>query len=201
MIRNQYDALLAKRSRRLTVRGWCRVPAAVVVSLFVAVLVSTCEAWGQVSPHGELSIACEDCHNPASWKDVSGATKFDHARTGFALVGQHSQVSCRQCHQALKFVSTSTRCADCHQDIHRNELGTTCERCHSAQSWLVPDMAQRHNGTRFPLTGPHQTLPCQACHINQQKQEYVNIPVDCIGCHRSTYDATTNPAHQAAGFG
>ncbi len=159
------------------------------------------QAPAQTSPHGTLSIPCEDCHTSTSWTEVSGAMKFDHRRTKFPLLGQHVQVACKQCHQDLKFASAPILCADCHTDIHRGELGKTCDRCHAPQSWLIPDMTQKHNGTRFPLMGPHQSLPCQSCHINQQKQEYINVPVDCYGCHRSTYDATVSPAHRAAGFG
>ena len=159
-------------------------------------------ARSQNSPHGDkLTTACEDCHNPTDWKDVSLLSKFDHGRTGFPLAGQHAQLKCTQCHATLVFSSSTTACADCHTDVHRAELGNACERCHSPKSWLVPDMAQRHNNTRFPLMGPHATLPCQSCHVNEQKYEYVNVPTDCVGCHRNTYDATNNPPHRATGFG
>lgn len=159
-------------------------------------------ALAQNSPHGEkLKVACEECHDPSDWKEVSLLSKFDHSHTGFALTGQHAQVDCKQCHSNLVFTKTSTACADCHQDVHRAELGNACERCHTSKSWLVPDMAQRHNNTRFSLVGPHFALPCQACHVNEQKYEFVNIQIDCVGCHRSTYDATSNPPHRANGLG
>jgi hypothetical protein len=174
-----------------------------VIALWTAgMLIHPGNAAAQQSPHGEqLKIACEDCHSASDWKDASMLPKFDHSRTGFSLTGQHAQVNCKQCHATLKFARAPSACANCHKDVHRAELGNTCDRCHSPKSWLVPDMAQRHSATRFPLIGPHIAIPCQACHVSQQKHEYVNVPLDCVGCHRGTYDATTNPAHLANGIG
>ncbi|MGA9118966.1 MAG: hypothetical protein WB699_06335 [Bacteroidota bacterium] len=155
----------------------------------------------QTSPHGELPIACARCHSTTAWKPVRSPLLFDHDSTGFPLVAQHASVACAQCHKGLVFAKAPTQCAQCHEDVHRGELGTLCERCHTSQSWLVPDMRQRHAQTRFTLMGAHMTAPCQACHVNQQKFEYVNVPIDCYGCHRVQYEATTVPAHRAAGFG
>jgi hypothetical protein len=158
-------------------------------------------ALGQSSPHGKLEVACEDCHTATSWKELSRSMKFDHGKTGFALAGQHGQVACKQCHETLVFSEAPSKCGDCHKDVHRGELGSTCERCHGSQSWLVPDMPQRHAQTRFPLVGMHQTAPCRACHVNEQKYEYVNVATDCYSCHRTEYEATTVPPHRTVGFG
>jgi hypothetical protein len=58
-------------------------------------------------------------------------------------------------------------------------------------------MLAHHQRTRFPLVGVHASLDCQQCHANGQ---YVNLPVNCDGCHSATYQQTNNPAHAAAGF-
>jgi len=160
-------------------------------------------ARAQDSPHGRLSFACEECHSPDTWKEMPRPAKFDHARTGFVLKGQHAEVACMDCHTALtfKFKKSSTRCADCHKDVHNNELGATCDRCHNVQSWLVPDMIQKHSATRFSLVGMHATVPCQECHVNEQKHEYVGLRTDCYGCHQRDYDGTTAPNHRASGLG
>ena len=160
-------------------------------------------AHAQDSPHGKLSFACEECHSPDSWKEMPRPAKFDHARAGFVLKGQHAQVACMDCHTALtfRFKKSATRCADCHQDVHNGELGATCDRCHSVQSWLVPDMVQKHSATRFSLVGMHATVPCQECHANEQKHQYVGLRTDCYGCHQRDYDGTTAPNHRASGLG
>lgn len=154
----------------------------------------------QQSPHGDMKIACGDCHLTTSWKELANPMKFNHDGTRFALKGQHDGLACSKCHKDLKFTGTSPQCISCHRDVHRGELGALCERCHAPSTWLVPDMAQRHNGTKFPLQGAHMTTPCVACHINQQKNEYVGVPTECFGCHRVDYDATTAPPHLLSGF-
>ena len=57
--------------------------------------------------------------------------------------------------------------------------------------------ALRSCSTRFPLTGAHRTVSCQSCHGNGV---YPGKSTDCVSCHRSDYDQTTNPVHTAAGF-
>ena len=179
---------------------WAALPR-VAACLFAMAIFVPPGVSAQESPHGKkLNLPCETCHTASSWKDVSKISTFDHSKTNFPLDGQHTQVKCAQCHATLVFDKAPGKCADCHNDVHRAELGKTCDRCHSPKSWLVPDMAQRHNSTRFPLLGAHITLPCQACHVNQQQHEYVHVPVDCVGCHRATYDATANPPHASSGI-
>ena len=54
-----------------------------------------------------------------------------------------------------------------------------------------------HNKTRFPLTGAHQRVDCAHCHVGGR---YTGTPTDCYACHQTTYQATKNPNHVAAGF-
>lgn len=154
----------------------------------------------QDSPHGPLSVACDQCHDTGSWKVLASGMKFKHAQTGFPLEGRHTQVACRQCHTTLKFSEAKPRCGTCHTDVHRNELGAACERCHSTDSWLVPDMPQRHVSTRFALLGAHRLAQCRACHTNEQKHTYTGAPIECVSCHRANYDATTAPPHRVSGI-
>jgi hypothetical protein len=156
---------------------------------------------GQESPHGELSIPCENCHSAETWKAVRSPMAFDHSSTEFPLVGQHSAVSCRSCHRSLTFRLAAQQCRDCHVDVHRGELGATCERCHTAQTWLISDMPQRHSQTRFALLGAHRTASCRDCHVNQERNEYRGTPTECYSCHRQQYEATLAPAHAQSGIG
>jgi hypothetical protein len=158
-------------------------------------------ARAQDSPHGNLALPCEECHSADSWKVMPEPARFDHRKTGFPLKGRHTLAQCMNCHTSLTFTMSSTRCADCHDDVHYGELGAACDRCHSPQSWLVPDMAQRHASTRFSLVGAHATVPCQQCHTSQQKNEYVGLRTDCYGCHASDFDGAQSPNHRQAGLG
>jgi len=166
-----------------------------IVSLMAMVQV----AMAQVSPHGELKIPCETCHETDSWRMKTEPT-FKHETTGFLLTGQHKVIKCASCHRDLKFSDTRMTCTSCHTDVHRSELGTNCLGCHTAESWRVPDMMQRHQQTRFPLAGRHLTAQCQSCHDNASQQHYVGTPTTCIGCHRREFETTSNPEHSAAGF-
>lgn len=154
----------------------------------------------QDNPHGNISVPCNTCHSTESWKVELASTRFDHAKTRFALSGQHLTVPCRQCHATLKFSEAPVRCASCHDDIHRGELGLACDRCHTPQSWLIADMPRRHAQTRFPLTGMHLNASCEQCHVQQQKHQYVGLSIECYSCHKKDYQATVAPAHVASGI-
>jgi hypothetical protein len=154
---------------------------------------------GQQSPHGDLSIPCQDCHTTTSWQMRADA-KFDHASTGFPLVGQHRFLECTSCHAALVFAGTKKNCLTCHTDIHNSELGQDCMRCHTMTSWTVPDMRQKHQQTRFPLVGRHLDADCESCHENATPRRFASTSTECISCHRTEYMATMEPSHAAEGF-
>jgi len=180
-----------------------RVPVLVAF----AACVSWVTAWAQVapvaSPHGDIAIPCADCHQASGWKPAHISTRFNHARSGFALAGAHASSSCSSCHQSLKFVGVTATCANCHRDNHRGELGANCARCHTSSSFTDrAGMYRAHQQTRFPLDGPHAAVDCQSCHVPapQGGLTYVNRPTECQACHLPAFKATTNPAHVAAGF-
>jgi len=155
------------------------------------------------NPHGELKEPCAACHSPDAWKPAKISAGFKHAPKQFPLDGAHAQTNCRACHTSLTFKGTSTKCADCHQDIHRGELGSNCALCHSPRNFLDRSvMTQRHQTTRFPLTGAHVMADCMSCHppVQQGHMTFVGRPVECVACHMPAYVATANPPHQAAGF-
>ena len=179
--------------------GW-RPAAHRMIAAAILALALHANSAAQTSPHGEIAIACEDCHTAQSWNELARPMKFDHASTGFKLRGQHELVQCRSCHTSFTFKGTNKQCSGCHDDLHRGELGVNCVRCHSPQSWVIPDMAQRHSSTAFPLVGQHLTADCQRCHPNQQKHQYVGVHTDCYSCHAADYEGSQAPNHRAAGF-
>ncbi len=84
-----------------------------------------------------LGTACEQCHNPRSWKTWS----FDHdKKTKFPLDGKHKGLACSGCHtqpaQGDK-VLASAQCNSCHakDDVHEGRFGRQCQRCHVTTSF------------------------------------------------------------------
>lgn len=128
---------------------------------------------------GTRGQACAQCHSTAGWKQAT----FDHATTGFPLVGGHAEASCASCHGAGNANRHPARtCIACHarDDTHKGTNGTDCASCHTARGWK--QIAFDHDRmTGFPLKGPHRTAACAACHVKPAKAE--KPPVTCFGCH------------------
>jgi Cytochrome c7 and related cytochrome c len=157
------------------------------------------EEWHQ----GKLGSNCSACHDATTWKPKQIVSK--HAMTRFPLIGAHAGTACWACHpgaQVGEFKRASSECVVCHRDQlaratvpdHQGNGWTTrCQRCHSPIGW---------NGASFvhdsyPLTGAHKSVACTSCHINNV---YQGTPRDCMTCHITDYNTTTNPNHQQASF-
>lgn len=140
---------------------------------------------------GAMGTLCSNCHTEQGWNRLVNfsETSFNHDATGFPLLGAHSTLSCRSCHNAagsakgirLNFVRSTINfsyphpeaesCQSCHIDYHNNSFvdipgGTECTSCHTVDGWLPTTYAiSRHNKeTAFPLTGAHLAIPCMQCH-------------------------------------
>jgi hypothetical protein len=128
---------------------------------------------------GRLGTRCQQCHGEASWRTVS----FDHDVTRFPLIGRHAIVPCEECHRSLLFKGTSLSCVSCHQDQHHEgRLGWNCGLCHNPNSWARWRF-DHDTQTRYPLTGEHRGLDCQACHVSKNVTK-ITLPTDCYSCHR-----------------
>jgi Class III cytochrome C family len=129
---------------------------------------------------GQLGSRCEQCHGETSWRRV---TSFDHDITRFPLIGRHAIVPCEECHRTLLFKDSPLICASCHRDQHHEgRLGANCALCHNPNSWTwwrFDHDAQ----TRYPLTGAHRGLDCQACHVTRNVAK-ITLATDCYACHR-----------------
>ena len=77
------------------------------------------------SHRGNLGARCEDCHDSGDWQR---ATRFDHAQTGFPLLGKHVGAACKGCHaDAAHYRGTGKACgaaADCASAIC---TGSVCQ--------------------------------------------------------------------------
>jgi len=154
---------------------------------------------------GGLPQQCEVCHSTSAWTPAS----FNHASTGWALTGAHTNLQCDQCHNITYSPSgayslTSTTCVTCHLNDFKGTtnpnhvtagLPQQCEVCHSTSAWSPATF--NHNNTAFPLTGAHTNVPCASCHVNNN---YTTVPTDCYSCHKLAYSGTTNPNHISVGF-
>jgi hypothetical protein len=153
------------------------------------------------SPHGTaFKVSCKTCHSPKGWQLDKSIYSFNHNRTNMPLVGQHSLVDCKQCHPTLVFNEAKTECNQCHDDIHQSSVGPDCSRCHTPASWLVNNINEIHQRSRFPLLGAHRTADCIQCHKSESLTRYDVNGVNCIDCHRDKYTATTSPNHVLSGI-
>ncbi len=112
----------------------------------------------------------------------------------------HQAVACTQCHEKMVFSNVGQRCQDCHADIHRRQLGANCEQCHTVRGWNVTVQQIQDHNNRFPLTGAHAAVDCDACHKNAANSKFETMSVACFSCHQSDYNAATNPNHVTAKF-
>ena len=167
------------------------------LSLIIGILVVAINAFSQ-SPHGDLlKIDCSDCHSTEGWTYAVNAA-FKHEITGFNLEGQHQFIDCRSCHSSMIFNEVKTNCVDCHSDIHNNMLGLDCSRCHTAESWIISNVTELHQQSRFPLVGAHRSADCSDCHLSSSLMEFRPLGIECVDCHRTDYDQTSNPNHATA---
>jgi hypothetical protein len=178
------------------------------LSSSIIALIFAVSLYSQTSPHGEVLVTnCTDCHKTSGWKVDEASINFNHSGTKFPLVGQHKAVACKACHKSLEFSKTQTDCYVCHNDMHQQTLGNDCGRCHTPNSWLVTNITQLHQQSRFPLIGPHITADCKACHTNlgtsipsSSLLRFDQLGVECYDCHKANYSATTAPNHAQSNY-
>lgn len=132
-------------------------------------------------PHQETLPECADCHGQTAWDTEQ---RFNHDLVSFALVGLHRVTSCEQCHDSLVFSPLPDQCADCHEDDdqHQGTMGSECSRCHNPAGWAYAKF-DHDQDTDFALTGAHQDIGCNDCHLPGRPAERQSRA--CAACHRS----------------
>jgi len=152
-----------------------------------------------------FATTCDTCHSAAdpNWQAGNFGPNFDHATTGFPLVGKHQVVVCSQCHVGGQYAGTPTDCFTCHwsrsqDDLWRLQIGQACGQCHNPVAWDA-NVNWRHDQppASYPLQGSHATQSCLTCHPNHQAQ---GGSATCDGCHHTDYQQATNPNHVTSGF-
>jgi len=148
-----------------------------------------------------LGVECEQCHEPIGWIPA----RWNHeANTGFPIGGQHQTVDCVGCHPDRRFDGPVTPdCYSCHREDYEGSrdpdhlaagFPTQCDVCHRPNDISWDQAIFDH---QYRLLGQHATLDCSACHGSGI---YAGTPRNCIGCHRTDYETSTDPDHPAAGF-
>ena len=152
------------------------------------------------NPHGDLSMACENCHTAINWSPIRPHPDFNHNETRSPLRGMHEGVSCRLCHANLVFTDVGMQCADCHADIHRRQFGGECEKCHTVRGWDITLQSIKGHQNRFPLMGAHAGVDCQSCHKAGAVGQFTGLSTTCISCHVQDYYRAKIPNHVDSGF-
>lgn len=152
------------------------------------------------SPHGEaMKIDCAACHSTEGWEVNQQNITFNHATTGFDLLGVHQNISCIDCHSNLVFETVAANCIECHLDVHQMTVGGDCTRCHDSENWLVDNIPQIHLENGFPLLGAHAVASCVDCHEGETNLQFNRIGNDCFTCHDMDY-RTAEPNHAQLGY-
>jgi len=168
------------------------------LSFIILALMLTLNVLAIQSPHGKmLSTKCDVCHVTGGWTKIKDGS-FNHNDTSFPLKGQHQTVSCKKCHVDLVFSNAKKECNACHTDVHQQTVGGDCQRCHTESSWIVPNISQLHEQSRFPLRDSHKKADCNQCHKSASTLRFDPMNSECVDCHLADYNS--NPTHVSNNF-
>lgn len=160
---------------------------------------------------GRSCVSCHSEHNGADFPIIhwdAPPARFDHRRAGYALEGKHARLACNACHQpahisqadaqqlAVKDLSRTymglpAKCGGCHEDQHRGQFTMDCGSCHNSNRWQEAPKFD-HERARFQLTGAHQKVGCEKCHLKVDDPRpyvrYRNIAFQtCTACHKDPH--------------
>lgn len=160
---------------------------------------------------------CEQCHVEhqgrtaplIKWPD-GGRDNFDHALTGWRLLGKHGETACNDCHTGRNesggrtYLGLTNRCSSCHEDNHNGRFGNNCAECHNERGWKQVNINEfDHTRTRFPLRGQHQQLECHTCHGDPPQWKGLKF-ASCSDCHADPHEgrlgAGCKKCHSETGF-
>jgi hypothetical protein len=168
------------------------------------------------NPHAPPLGTCSTCHVTTNFKTLVEGQKFDHAKTGYPLKGQHASIKCQTCHvkPAALVRLKYALCADCHVDPHKHLFpAEDCAACHT-ETGFRPAKFDHSTRTKFPLDGKHATTACAACHKSAAAQDRVPLAQrvfdfrgakrECVSCHADVHKgklgATCQTCHGTASF-
>lgn len=172
-------------------------------SLVFSQAIPECASCHQDMHYQTVGLDCARCHTPKSWL-VENVTDI-HQMGRFPLVGAHYAADCSQCHPSaslLRFEPLGIECIDCHQEDYQattnpnhvqSNFSTNCIDCHSIDAFSWSSSGFNHDF--FPLTQGHSISDCSQCHPGN---DFSTASPECISCHQSDYNSTSNPNHAVA---
>ena len=169
----------------------------------------------------ELGTSCETCHTTRTFQ----VSAFTHATQRAFFDGQHATLRCAQCHttvygapapvSAARPVAAAARtipgtppvirvgfsratdtCVSCHTDVHIGQVSARCDTCHTVETAKFAVTNFSHARTKFPLTGKHAPLKCEACHVVATQtfpggpgtaRRLTGIGTECASCHKDPH--------------
>ncbi len=176
----------------------CHTPGSDGKPRFTGISFETCASCHS-DPHRGAFVQqrCESCHNLNNWKQTLVATRFDHSKTKFPLLGKHEGVSCQSCHRKADFKTAIAfaACADCHKpDPHKGQFakradGGRCDSCHTVDGFKQAKFTLvDHNKAGFPLLEKHATVACAKCHTPAGKATVFKVKfATCLDCHQDAH--------------
>lgn len=176
----------------------CHTPVAGEAPKFVGLRFQQCSSCHADVHKGAFNQTCETCHNTSAWKQTTFATRFDHSKTAYPLLGKHLELDCNTCHRAGDFKThiAHQQCADCHKpDPHNGQFakrqgGGQCESCHTVNGFKETTFALKdHTQTGFPLRGKHASVACAKCHIPAGRATVFKVKfANCLDCHQDAHE-------------
>ncbi len=143
---------------------------------------------------GKFGTDCASCHTEDSFRSTSFQGEFDHALTGYPLIGKHIEVDCKKCHKSkMTDPLEHNRCLSCHEDFHRGQFVAEsqtidCRECHEELGFSETLYSiERHNESAFPLEGAHLATPCFACHLQEEEWVFNDLGDNCVDCHHNIH--------------
>jgi hypothetical protein len=139
---------------------------------------------------------CSSCHTDHKGRGhaltPAPEKNFDHAITGFLLVGKHQSVACASCHtkgaNGPRWVGLAKDCAGCHADVHKGALGNRCSTCHAVAGWKPTTRTIADH--QVPMNGQHAGLTCALCH---KLGAHLASTWSCGDCHKQNHGGTKAP--------
>jgi nitrate/TMAO reductase-like tetraheme cytochrome c subunit len=152
--------------------------------------------------------SCTECHSDHHGRNFQmirfDTDQFNHAHTGYDLLGAHARVNCKNCHKtenitdpkvkskAPTYLGLDPKCFTCHTDYHLETLSGECASCHDFNAFK-PASKFDHNTARFPLRGKHASADCLLCHKmsvhnGKEVQKFKGLSYGkCTSCHKDVH--------------
>ena len=162
-----------------------------------------------------VADSCSTCHgehhgdefrlvNRLAWTQagVADPEAFDHRIVGLELLGRHTELACKECHEhadaellpegAHRFLGLQRDCASCHEDPHGGRMQFACATCHGQLTF--EDRVVPSHDRWLALDGAHGELDCRDCHGADDANALERLrPGDhaaaraCADCHASPH--------------